>query len=184
MPGFNIGGEGKGPSNTAEFLRAHRWKATKIGPLEVDDTGLILKTLQLPNINIEEESVKGTTISYKFPARVKFDDVELTFYDTSGLYGQLEKWRKLVWTPDKGLAGANSYMDDCLLFQTDAGGRDVARFKLKNSWPKKISHSTLSYEDSTIKNVSLSISYDWFEWESKVAQAAAEAAVYAGGSAK
>lgn len=176
MPGFSIGnGGGDAPLHNQEFLRAHRWFATKIGPLRIDNRKLILKEMYLPNIDIEEEAVSGTTISYKFAARVKFEDVQLIFYDTSTLYNELVKWRAKVWTPETGLSVASEYKDECEFFQHSPTGLfggatvPVTSFRLRNSWPKSISHSVLSYTDPDIKTVTLKLSFDWFEFKNLVA---------------
>lgn len=172
MPGFNIGGGGGNnePSNTVEPLRNHRWRIISLGADGVDggvisrDKLVYAKTLQLPEFAVEEEMVTGAAIKYKFAKIVNWGDVTVSFYDVSGVHSGLTTWQGKVYTAEAGIKPADEYKKQCRFQMTDGAGKeDGPLYILKGSWPKTISHSALSYEDSDLKLVNLVISYDWAE---------------------
>lgn len=171
MPGFNIGSGGNGqPSNTTEAFRNHRWRIVSLGADGVDggvinrDKLVFAKTLQLPEFNVEEEMVTGAAIKYKFAKIVNWGDVVVGFYDVSGVYDGLMTWQGKVYKAQTGIGIADDYKKECRFQLTNGQGQeDGPLYVLKGSWPKIISHSTLSYEDSDLKMVNLTLSYDWAE---------------------
>ncbi len=164
MPGFNIGSGNVGdPSPNAEVHRAHRWRIESLGELQDSSNNfLYAKTLQLPNFSVDEETHIGASVKYKFAKVINWEDVTVTFYDVIGLYEQLFGWQNLVFTPNEGIKSADIYKKESRFVQTDGKGDQAGpRYILKNSWPKTISHSPLSYESSEIKLITLVLSYDF-----------------------
>lgn len=172
MPGFNIGSSGQGseeqPGSTFELHRVHRWKIHQLiaggsQSLLTSDDLLYAKSITLPAFNVEEESVRGGSIAYKFAKGINWDDVTVVFYDVFDLLPNIEKMRQTVWTPEEGLKVANNYKGDSEFWLLNGYGDAVRKFILRNSWVKAISHSELTYTNSDIKEVTLTISYDWAE---------------------
>ena len=167
MPGFNIGAGAGGsePSNTTELNRNHRWRIISLGENTIPRQSLIFaKSLQLPGFTIEEETVQGAAIRYKFAKIVSWEDVTITFYDNVGLVDNLLKWQNLVYDSGAGIKLANDYKKSSSFELTDGNGATAGpTYFLINSWPKSLSHSQLSYEDSEIKLINLTLSYDWAE---------------------
>lgn len=165
MPGFNIGGSGEGPPNTVETLRQHRWRILTLGPVGARESSrlVIAQSLQLPNVNIEEQVIQGALIAYKFAKTVKWDDATVTFYDTFGLLRELETWRDEVYTDAAGIQSHSDYKQDSEFELLRADGEVDVRIRLKNSWPKNIAHGPLSYGSSDIKIITLTLSYDYAE---------------------
>lgn len=159
MGGFNISG-GDGPSNTIETLRAHRWVITKLGPIS-QTTLQVARDVNLPQMRIERQEVLGGLIWYRFAKSVKFEDVEVVFYDTSGVLKDVEAWKALVWTPESGIQQHTTYKKDCIFSLASGGIKET--ITLKYAWPAAISHSRLSYTNSEIKQVNLILAYDWAE---------------------
>lgn len=160
MPGFKIGGSGSGPPNTKEFYRQHRWKIQSLGfPPGVqsstttasDSFTLIAKSIELPAMEFEEETVDGASLNYKFPATATFKDVTISLYDTYGLHRMFDNWQKLIWTPEEGIKPANNFMNDVIFVLTDGQGETKRTYTLKNAYPKSISHGELSYASSEVK---------------------------------
>lgn len=163
MPGFNIGG-GDGPPSSADLHRVHRWRIDYLGGYVNRDHLVYAKSLNLPTFTAEEEVVMGAAIKYKFAKAINWEDVQLSFYDTAGLYEELLKWQDAVYTVAAGIKPANSYKTDAIFSLTDGNGDPSGPIvKLKNCWPKSISHSPLSYESSDIKQIDITLSYDWAE---------------------
>ena len=174
MPGFIIGGQpgGEGarePANTVETLRAHRWKIVNLNDEisgDVFGPDIIAESLQLPNVDIEVQEVKGALITYKFAKSVRWDDVTVTFYDTAKLLPRLiEEWRDKVYTNEKGIRPHKGYKVDAAFELLDGAGNSQLKVTLKNSWIRRIMHGPLSYASSDIKIVTLIISYDFAEFE-------------------
>lgn len=172
MPGFNISGSReKGESGvTVEIFRNHRWRIVSLGADGVDggvinrDNLIYAKSLQLPEFNVEEEMVTGAAIKYKFAKIVNWGDVVVTFYDVEGVYSGLMTWQGKVYTSQKGIGIADDYKKECRFQMTDGAGKEAGPlYVLKGSWPKVINHSTLSYEDTELKLINLTLSYDWAE---------------------
>lgn len=163
MPGFNIGSGNSGdPSPNTEVHRAHRWRIETLGALQNTGNFLYAKTLQLPNFSVDEETYIGASVKYKFAKVINWEDVTVTFYDVIGLYEQLFGWQNQVFTPNEGIKPADDYKEESRFVQTDGMGEQAGpRYILKNSWPKTISHSPLSYESSEIKLITLVLSYDY-----------------------
>jgi hypothetical protein len=163
MPGFNIGGQGNGPSNVVEIHRQHRWAIQTFGDIRPDNEILIAESLQLPNVNIEEQIIQGALLSYKFAKVVKWDDATVTFYDTRQLLSRLQEWRDEVYTVESGLGTHTTYKKDSSFFLLDGEDGPTVELTLKNSWPKIIAHGPLSYGSSDLKIVTVTLSYDYAE---------------------
>lgn len=165
MPGFNIGSkEQTDPSTTRETHRVHRWRIESLGELndQQNRNFLFAKTLQLPNITFDEETHVGGSIKYKFAKIVNWEDVTISFYDVYGLYEQLFAWQNLVYTVNAGINPADMYKKESRFVMVDGMGKQAGpRYILKNSWPKSIQHSPLSYESSDIKLLTIILSYDF-----------------------
>lgn len=166
MPGFNIGSSGPGPSITADVYRAHRWKIVNLGENSVSRYETVYaQSMTWPSVALEEESVMGAAINYKFAKAAVFEDVTVTFYDVLNLFDQLNDWQKKVYNPQDGIGLANDYKKESKFALTTENGDEAVKATLKNSWPKAITHSQLTYEASELKLVSLVLSYDWVEFE-------------------
>jgi len=169
LPGFSINSAGNRiePSNNTEIFRSHRWRIIALGGESggagLADKLIYVKSLQLPSFTFEEETVIGGAIKYKFAKTVNWEDVVVTFYDTVGVYDNLINWQNDVYTPSAGIKPADSYKRQSSFALTDGSGAESHQFVLKNSWPKSVSHSALSYDNSEIKLLNLTLSYDWAE---------------------
>jgi hypothetical protein len=171
MPGFNIGGgNNREPSNTIEAFRNHRWRIMSLGAdgttggVINSDKLVFAKSLQLPEFNVEEEMVTGAAIKYKFAKIVNWGDVVVTFYDVSGVYDGIMTWQGKVYSAQTGIGVADDYKKESRFQMTNGQGtEDGPLYVLKGSWPKVVNHSTLSYEDTELKLINLTLSYDWAE---------------------
>lgn len=177
MPGFKVAynddPEGVGPqpsfrmSGPTDAERNHRWKIQNLIGISVSDTSRLLyaKSLTLPNITFEEETVNGGSINYKIPKNVTYSDVTMEFYDVHGLYDELYKKTTEVWTPTGGIKIANDYMGITIFSTTQANGSVSGTWTLRNSYIKELSNSTLAYDNSEIKTVSVTIGFSWLEYD-------------------
>lgn len=170
MP-FNIGGDGNygGPSNVAETLRMHRWAVTQLGPINIDNLKM-LKDLQLPDFEAQIQEIQGAQLAYKYIKGVKWGDVQVTFYDDGSLLDELIEWKSTIYSAGRGIQKHNpgfGYKQDCTFLLLN-GCREVEnKLVLKNAFPKSIQNGKLSYTDTSIKVVSVTLAYDWSEWSGR-----------------
>ena len=171
MPGFKVGGKGDGPPNTLELLRQHRWLIRDMGPIS-EDNRLVAQSITLPDLRIERQEILGGMLWYKFAKAVKFEDAQVTFYDTGEFLDDIEEWRKKIYTTGGGIqthAPSSGYKMDCQFDMLDGTGITRNRYTLKNAWPAQISQGKLSYSDNEIKLVTITLAYDWAEFETLAA---------------
>lgn len=181
MPGFvvnNIGGHQTGGARAAppdaEYYYSYTWYIENMFEDVAQDSRDILihvKDMTLPAFTANKELLIGSAVEYKFAKNVTFDDVKITWYDTVGLINIIKRWRESVWTPIGGLAPAGVYKKRSIQRQyianTDLGegpndSREV-EYRLEGSWPSTIRHGDLTYTNSDVKVVEVTVSYDWAE---------------------
>lgn len=182
MPGFivnNIGGDRKrGVQPTANYYYTYLWN---IDSLFVDsgflsgftnfykslsDVGLIhAKDMTLPAFSVSKDMLIGGSLEYKFAKAVSYDDVKITWYDTVGLIDTLKKWRESVWDPKTGLAPYGDYkkltVQRQYITNDDGDVSDDVTYRLHGSWPSTIRHGDLTYTNSDVKIVEVSVTYDY-----------------------
>lgn len=160
MPGFKIAESQQGQlqlPNRVVYL--YTWEApTIVGA----DLGIVyLKDISLPSISFETEAYA----SYEFAKGVKWEDVKITFYDTTGAASRLLDISQKVWSATNGIKLANDYMADSKINVFFHDGTKAYTWTLKNSWIKSVSFSRLTYESSGANNVNVTLAYSWAEFE-------------------
>jgi hypothetical protein len=174
MPGFAINNTSGAISidPKAEFHRVHRWYINNLGiPASIvgsDNSSkfrLYAHSLELPSISFEEELVNGASLKYKFPKRVLWDPVTVSFYDVFGIHKKFEKWRQAIWTPEEGIKLANDFKGEAEFILTNGKGEDKQFYTLIGCYPSKISHSELTYTSSDIKLLRVTYSFDYAKIE-------------------
>ena len=181
MPGFFVGDVGNHPRGSAspvtEYYYTYTWLIENLfidsnTPTTSDEKSVLVnaKEMTLPAFIVGKEMYTGASLEYKFAKSVSYDDVKVTWYDSVGLINIIKKWRESVWTPNTGLVPAGGYKKDSYLTQyipnVSDQNDDVRRFveyKLIGSWPSVIRHGDLTYANSDVKIVEVTITYDWAE---------------------
>jgi hypothetical protein len=172
MPGFSINGGGSGisPDNKAEFNRNHRWRIEKFGLPDGALAGnaggarnlkLYAKSIQLPSLTFEEEKIKGANSYYKIAKRAEWQDVTVKFYDVYGLHKLFRAWQDEIWTEDDGIKGPSNYKGEPQFLLLGGTGSINQFFTLHGAYPKKVDHGDLSYDNSDIKLITVTYSYDF-----------------------
>lgn len=168
-----------------EPKRKHKFLVT-IGTLPQ----ILAKSVNKPNFEVSMGEHKFLGNSYKFPGGIKWNDITVTFVDTSSdqIAYQLYDALKLAGnqTPqEKGAAlkgntpalrlfekaSATSVLgNNVLIEQIEADGNSkgsynvVEKWRLYNAWISKIDLGELSYEnDNQLSEYKLTIVYDWAE---------------------
>lgn len=177
MPGFQVrtpggttGGQvGIGGPSAArtEYFYTYTWEIFQLfeDNIQAGSALVHLKDLTLPTFTTNTDSYTGASLDYKWAKSVTWDDVKVVWYDTKGLIDVIRGWRSTVWTPEGGLGVGSDYKKVSLIdvhlptWEED----DKVSWRLINSWPKIIKHGELTYTNSDVKLVEVTIAYDWAE---------------------
>ena len=181
MPGFVIstfGGTSGGTpvtekhnaSGRANFYYNYTWEVDNLlgyRPSMVSSFRPIiyLKDATLPTFTANQDSIVGGSLEYKWAKSVIWDDVKFTWYDSVGLINIMRRWRQSIWDSVKGLQVGHDYKKRSILrnyLPTWENYKSVP-WVLINSWPKIIRHGDLTYTQSDVKLVEVTVSYDWAE---------------------
>lgn len=170
MPGFAVqgiggrAGSGVGGVPTQEFLYNYTWE---IFQLLGNSNNLLIysKEMTLPTFSVGIENQQGASLEYKFAKSVSWDDIKITFYDSSGLIAILKEWRTSVWTVFQGLATADAYkkISSMGVYTPEWDIIKGQLWNLTGSWPSTIRHGDLTYTSSDVKIVEVTITYDFAE---------------------
>jgi len=174
MPGFvvnGVGGNGNSAKATETYYYTYTWEIKNIFG-DNDDALINAKDMTLPVFNVSKENVPGASLEYKFAKSVNWDDIKISWYDTVGMIDVIRRWRESVWTPNSGLQPASDYKKESRVTTYSPDRKnDTANdvdFLLHNSWPSIIRHGDLSYTNSDIKLIDVTLTYDWAEEYSQI----------------
>lgn len=166
MPGFIVGGGGgPGPPNGIETLRNHRWAIDNFGPLSGNDA-IVARDLQLPDLKIERQEILGGLLWYKYAKAVKWDDAVVVFYDDGKISAAVQKWISQVYSNATGIGSHNpssGYKSRCKFNLLAGDGSTKSSITLFNAWPVSKSEGKLSYTDSQLKLLTVTLAFDWAE---------------------
>jgi hypothetical protein len=171
MAGFNVietNFKGIGDNkalDSAIFVPSFTWEVSSLfEDIAAKSTAIVYaKDVSLPSVTFEKEEYTGSSLKYKFASGVIYDDIRVTFYDTTGILPYLIKWRKSVWEEGGGLKTASEYKKESVIKVYDQTGELQQTFTLTGSWPSVIKHGDLTYTSSDFKFVDVTITYDWAE---------------------
>lgn len=128
---------------------------------------VLLKDCKLPSVTFTKEKAKGASIEYNYAKEATYNDVKVVFWDTFGLFDLMSVWEQSVWSPETGLRTADVYKKDTIITKyledTDDSGtvKGAIDYKLVGSWPSSIDEGQLSYDDDSIRVVTMTITYDY-----------------------
>lgn len=178
MPGFNIPNAGLSdpslPDHTVETHRVHRWVIRSFGfPNSIlgsqtraqPSLRVYAKNAVLPTVGFETQMAPGASVDYPYAAKATFEPVTIAFYDVLGLYTLFDRWRDAIWTPDEGIKQLDGYVGEPVIVKTDGVGNETQLYRLKNAFPKSITHTDLTYDSSDILLVKVTYIYSHFEYE-------------------
>jgi hypothetical protein len=170
MPGFSLEqGVTTTPNNNAEFYRNHRWRIVSTGippTVAVDPTRerVYAKSVQLPSVTFEEEKLKtGSAINYKIAKGANWQDFTIKFYDVYGLYDVYKQWQDAIWNQTEGIRPPSDYKGQPIIALTDHAGDARQTYTAFGAYPKSITHGDLSYENSEVKLLTVTYTYDYAE---------------------
>ena len=182
MPGFMVktqsstvgGGVGsQSPNADTEYYYSYTWEIfhlfEDINPSRLDPTLIHARDISLPTFTANMDSLVGASLEYKWAKSVVWEDIKITWYDVRGLIDIMSKWRKRIWSQDKGLQVASEYkkLSAINVYDSTWDSGNMIEWKLINSWPKMIKHGELTYTQSDVKLVEVTVTYDWAEENEK-----------------
>jgi hypothetical protein len=160
MPGFKILKDQQGNKSTVKKAAfTYTWEMTKfqgINPLF-----FYLKEAEIPSFDLSTEKVETANATYEFANGIKWNDIKIVFYDTKDTVDRLMELTESVWSADNGLRSASDYMSDSIIKVYYQDGSLAHRWVLYNSWIKKVAYSKLTYEDTGVNNITVTLSYSW-----------------------
>lgn len=136
-------------------------------------TNVGLKDCSLPTFSVTKGQILGGSIEYKYAKSVVFDDVNVSYYDTNR---HLSYWKarvESIWK-DGELKPVNDYKQDknVIVQYLPTEFKDVSdperRYNLYNVWPSTVKYGDLSYTDSEVNLMQITLTYDWMDIESTI----------------
>ena len=188
MPGFSIrqfGGNRDAISTEQRFYTSYSWEivsfSNRLSQVLTDaDYMVMLRTATLPQITFTKEEATGGTIKYKYAGKPGFEDIRISWYDSVNFSRVYKAWQELIYTHEFGVAPPNQYKAESkirkYLADRPSTGEQTrstqevpesgnVNYNLFGSWPVTFKESELTYLEAAIKNVEITLSYDYFTLE-------------------
>lgn len=165
MPGFIVNGVGQGAPATVKPYYKYTWEVTNFygDGIQNGSPLVYLKEAGTPSWDFDREEIQGASLVYKFAKSIKWNDVKFTWYDTVGLHTKIKSWRESVWKADTGLLNPDDYKKTSILKSLTFSWEEPVTWTMYNSWPAAVKVGDLTYTDSDVKQVEVTLSYDWAE---------------------
>ena len=152
----------------------------------------ICQSVGKPSFKVESKAVSFINHEFKFPSRVKWEDITVKIVDpldvdaadaledvlinmgyvypdqmTANLSPpQLQTISKARSASGGAGGGVKGALGQCFIDQIDSLGTIRERWTLHNAWIASVKFGDLSYESDDLVMIDLSISYDWATQES------------------
>jgi hypothetical protein len=183
MPGFNIPNQSPGcptnpdqrgqPSNTVETARRHRYLLEVLEPLGQLDNGILLflEKCTRPSPEYDKIVIHSSQTEISRPGKTHWKEVEFSFYEKldGSDNGSLESTcAKLIyeWHAKTMVNIVTSlhnppsqYLKNATLQMLDGDGSPVWTYNIYDAWPMKVSPSDLSYSDTDISTIAVTLAY-------------------------
>ena len=156
-----------------EPKRQYRWLMSLNG---IDSW--IIKTTDKPAFEVSESAHSFLNYDFKFPGRVKWNDVNVTlvdpvYPDATATMVAILKGMGYEYPNAEGQSGqtaktiskrkAVNAISPVLIKQLDADGTDgfLEVWKLENCWIKNVKFGKLEYKNDEVVEISMTLVYDW-----------------------
>ena len=166
-----------GPGNATETTRRYRYSFTVLEPLDKESLLLYAYKTTRPSLEIDQITIHNGQDEIYRPGKSRWKPIEITFYErlfgetdlgasTGGGYDQPAEliykwWAKTMINVDQSLHNApTSYRKPCELAMLDGLGIPVWKYYLSNCWIMNVNPCDLSYTDTEIADITITLSYD------------------------
>mgnify|MGYP005817984413 CR=1 FL=1 len=177
MPGFNIAGTSAGqPPNTVETARSHRYIFSVLEPMK--DVLLYAHKASRPSFEADIIKIHSGQDRIYRPGQHFWKPLEITFYEAViGHYGPAAPnvpfnntsdfiygwWQgsMIDTTSSRQYDPTGSlYKKECILEMLDGDGNTIWKYNLYGCWPSKVLPSDLSYKETDIADLSVTLQID------------------------
>lgn len=163
-----------GPSSTVETARKHRYRLEILEPFGSNNDGILLfcEKCTRPSPELDEIVIHNAQDEIYRPGKQKWNPIEFTFYEklreesgNSSVDDVAERiyrwWGETMVDLTRSIHNPiTNYYKNAHLQMLDGVGRPVWTYFLYECWPHKISPSDLSYSDSDIATISVTLRYN------------------------
>lgn len=163
----------EGPGINVETARKHRYLLEVLSPLgssSADGILFFLKACTRPSAEIDEIVIHNGQDEIYRPGKNRWRALDMTFYEVLSTENDEKHsdlaankifswWARKVLNIDKSRLQVNPTVD-MQLSMLDGSGRSVWTYYLYRCWPLKITPSDLSYADTDLAEISLTLRFD------------------------
>lgn len=161
MPGFKILDGQDGIQLPNKVVYSYTWQSELLAGLEIKNGEIYLREVDQPQFSYETETIKTSNASYEFPSGIKWKDIKVSFYNTDEVMTKLIDQSKRTWDVIDGLQVANDFMGRSVINVYYGDDELAYQWILENSWIKSVDPSKLTYEDSGMNDISVTLAYTW-----------------------
>lgn len=186
MPGFvigTIGGNRTSALSSERFYASYAWEIVDINSklpwaAKVFQKALLLKSATLPTTTFQKVETEGGTVKYKFAGKPEFDDITISWHDTQYMSTFYKDWYATIFNNGSGVSAPNVYKGNAILSkylmdrpdtgETGNSGSEssgLVKYRLFGAWPTSFKESELTYAEASIKHITISLTYDYFEMD-------------------
>ena len=157
---------------SAEPKRKFRFKATIFG-----EVAWYTKTFAAPSFQVEPKEVHFSDHIFKYPGKLKWQDVSVTLIDPGGDNDVVKKTLRLIRdagykipTSGDGLGDYDTFSkaelllnstSDVILDILDQGGNPIESWTLHNAFVKGVKYGDFTYSDEEMREITIDFAYDW-----------------------
>lgn len=173
-PGYNSKLE-----NNIETARRYRYRLEILEPLNQDNLLLLAYRITRPTVEFDQVTIHNGQGEIYRPGKNRWMPIEVAFYErVSGVGGARNDpnatggydkaasliykwWAETLININNSLHGnLTAYRKPAEVAMLDGLGNAIWTYYLVNCWPLKVDPSDLSYIDSEIADITLTLSYD------------------------
>lgn len=170
MPGFNIAGTGgeprrnNAPNSLSEVRRTHRWLFTVLADLE-PEVMVVLKDAQRPSLKFATPEMHHNQEQVYYAGKHTWDPIALVWYDyeqNPDVSKRIYKWinDNVLVIKDANVYAPSKYKKQARLEMVDGFGRPTDSWNLHNAWPAESNWNALTYTDSALQTINVTLKYD------------------------
>lgn len=173
MPGFTIngvGGPGNPVPNKGDWLRTHRFRLMSFFNItpESNTDFIAVKDITLPDKKIKKLGVQTIGTEYAFAKSASYTPLKINFYGSSNLLTAVEALHDKPHSLELGIGDFDDYKKEVTIgihTQSDPyeDGINLVEYKFKGAWISDVTHGQVSYGSTDIKDIGVTIEFDFFE---------------------
>lgn len=167
MPGFNVCGQGSGPSATIEIRRRHRWVMNVLqrGDRQFSEAELlVLLSASRPAFEYAKPEMHHNQEVAYFAGKSKWEPISLKWYDaeqnpdvSGGLYAWLESVSNIVTA---NVNPPSFYKRNASMSMLNGGGDPTETWFICNAWPSNVNWGEVDYSQTELATIEATMTYD------------------------